>query len=54
MEITLEREREKKSCNFLLDLETEKSSRHEKWPVSLPPAPLNPEGSSTEAGKWKM
>ena len=31
-----------------------KSTRHEKWPVFLPQACLNPERSTADAGKWKM
>ena len=31
-----------------------KSTRHEKWPVFLPQACLNPERSTADAGGWEM
>lgn len=33
----------------LLNLESEKSTRQEKWSISLSLVPFNPEGSKTEA-----
>lgn len=46
--------KQKNTYHFLLEPESEKSMRHEKWSISSSLARFNPEGRTTEARSWKM